>query len=261
MSTTGCTITGNTITTLTGSEFGHGIGIMGKCSRIDISHNNIHDIETNGIWLNDQITDCVVSGNRVLNCGKATPNIYDAIFFDPAGGQHNNIKISDNLINDDQVTKTTRHGINFKLNGNSVFNVWCHGNQVYNQLGNTINHDWSAGGRFRDDTRFYNNTGFNPRGKITTPFNETHSEVGIPKGSTSVYTFGSAPTPSKVYTCVISPVSITSNGGTKVSISIKEPGGTEMFSGATCQAIYIPMEWTITWGAFSVAPTVRVVGL
>lgn len=66
-----------------------------------------------------------------------------------------------------------------------------------------------------------------------------------------------SPTASTAYLVQGSPVFITSTGGTNVSITIKDSLGNTVLSGlATLTAQYVPVGYTVNWGAFSVAPTV-----
>ncbi len=274
LSTTGCTIEGNRITTQpstalelnNSTELPHGILIDGVSSRFVIVGNNIRDCQCNGIQLSNQFNNSIVSNNVITNSGQMTTNTYSGINLTPGGGTCNNVKISDNLISDDTGTPTQKNGIVIKANNNSIFNLWVHNNQIYNlqtSTNPTILLDWSNNGRLRDDTRFYNNTAFNPYGVVTNPFNNTHSEVGIPKGSTTAYTFAAAPTASTEYAVVMSPITMYISGGTGVSITVKDKsGGTSVLTGQTSPAVLsLTIGNTINFGGFSVAPTVNVVGI
>ena len=65
-----------------------------------------------------------------------------------------------------------------------------------------------------------------------------------------------APAASTTYRAATGPMSISSTGGTGVSITIKNGKGDTILSGLTTLADYrLPFGWSINFGAFSVAPT------
>jgi hypothetical protein len=243
-----------------GGGFADGIKMNGECFNIVVRGNYIHNVYHHGISIGTGMRNLMVANNTITNVGTAASNTYDGITFETTR-EFSNIKLSDNLIVDDRVNHRMRHGIHFSLNGNNMVNPWVHGNQIYGELGDKITL-WTGNGRFTGEARFLNNSGFNSQGKITNPFNNSHNQIGLPKASTQQYTYAAAPSASTFYTVVMSPISVTSTGGEGVSITVEEPGGNNMITGAsTLNSVYMPIGWRISWGAFSSAPTVNVVGL
>jgi hypothetical protein len=266
-SSNGVVISNNTLTNVgagdavgQASASGDGIRLNGINHNITIVGNYIHEVEYHGMLFINECDNLLIANNMIENVGSGASNTYDGITFN-ISGPYSNVKISGNQITDTRGTHLMRHGIRFQHNGQDMSNVWVHDNQIYGELGNTITL-WTGNGRFTKEARFFNNSGFNSQGKITNPFNNTHNEVGIPKASTSQFTYAAAPSASTTYTVVMSPVSITSTGGSGVQIVVEEPGGNNMVTDASSlSGLYLPVGWRITWGAFSSAPTVHVVGL
>jgi len=242
---------------------GEGIRLVGNNSNITITGNYIHDTEYDGMLLTGSCRNLIISDNLITNVGRAAANAHDGIRFSQGGGlNYENVKVTDNLIDDSRGTARMRHGISFVMNGLEIYNIWVQKNQVYNQLRNEIHFSWDINERFRNQTRFLNNSGLNSGGKITNPFNNSHNEVGLAKASPVTWSFAAAPSASTAYAVVMSPISVTSTGGTGVSITVEAPGGVTMISGqSTLRAALIPVGWTINFGAFSAAPSVNVVAV
>ncbi len=94
--------------------------------------------------------------------------------------------------------------------------------------------------------------GFNPLGVITTPF-KAGGKIRAFDGTAA------APTASTDYTVDNADAIIDSQGGTAVSITIKDPAGTTIRAGlTTLTGYYLPFGFKINWGAFTGAPTVVV---
>jgi hypothetical protein len=255
-------IANNNITVVAGGSKIDGIECIGNSKGVQILNNTISGVEGDGIKLQGRLTDGRIIGNTIKNVSNATSNIYNGINF-VMGGPYTNIRISDNLIDDDrgEGNQKMKHGINFQMNGNTITNIWCQNNQIYNQIGNAINYDWTTNGRFLGDAHFFNNTADNPYGKVTNPFNNTHSQVGIPAGSTNSYTFAAAPNASTEYTVVMSQIQVWSTGGSGVSITVKDmsEGNILMAGATTLTGLVMHRGWTINFGSFSSAPTVTIV--
>ena len=96
-----------------------------------------------------------------------------------------------------------------------------------------------------------NNTGLNPIGLYAYPFWGTY---GI-----NLYSdWQTDPIANTDYDVRISPIRLISTGGTGVDIIIEDGSGNQISNpGATCDE-YIPLGWVINFGAFTVAPTVKV---
>jgi len=108
---------------------------------------------------------------------------------------------------------------------------------------------------------FHNCYGLNPVGKITNPFSGVNDNWRVISLASS-----NTPTSSVVasvnYTVHDVPMLINSTGGTGVSITIYDPSGNVVASGATVlNGEYLPLGYKINFGAFSGAPTVTVFGL
>lgn len=97
------------------------------------------------------------------------------------------------------------------------------------------------------------NEGYNPIGKITNPLNTTDGTIGLYNGTTST---ASASTD---YTVVGSDLTLSSTGGTGVSITIKQGANTIASGLSTITAQFLRRGWIINFGAFSAAPTLTVI--
>jgi len=245
------------------SAGGDGLRLVGHNQNITITNNYFHDLEHHGMLLTGSCRNLIISDNLIRNVGRAAVDTYDGIRFSQGGSfNYENVKITDNLIDDDRGTPRLRHGFFFDMNGHEIYNAWFTDNQVYNQTGNEFNFNWSTNDRFRNQTRFLNNSGINS-GRITNPFNNTHNEVGLAKGSTVTYSYAAAPSASTLYTVVMSPIALTATGGTGVSITVEDPGGNNMVTNATTPLynVYMQIGWRVNFGAFSAAPLVNVIAM
>lgn len=100
--------------------------------------------------------------------------------------------------------------------------------------------------------RLENNVAVNPFGVIATPFLNTSNYIHI-GGTAAGPTNASAD-----YTVAGTGCKIISTGGTGVSITIKDKGGTTISSPGATGDEWLEPEWKINFGAFSAAPTVKV---
>jgi len=99
-----------------------------------------------------------------------------------------------------------------------------------------------------------NNAGFNPYGLISNPFTPGFLSSSITGGSAS-------PTASTTYVVVGVPIFATSTSGTGVSITLTDGKGNVIQSGLlTLTEQYVPIGYSISFGAFSVAPNVTAWG-
>ena len=93
------------------------------------------------------------------------------------------------------------------------------------------------------------NIGYNDiRGHIASPFNASQLRVGACGAS-------AAPVASTAYVAEGTDLMLSVAGGTGVSITIIDPGGTTFQSGLSSYVGVLPAQWSINFGAFSVAPT------
>lgn len=98
----------------------------------------------------------------------------------------------------------------------------------------------------------YNNNCFNPFGKITNDFIS---------GFVGLCGTGTTPVASTNYQVCGMPISMSTTGGTGVSITIFDPGGNTLQSGIhELNATYLPIGYKVNFGGFSVNPTVVVFG-
>lgn len=105
----------------------------------------------------------------------------------------------------------------------------------------------------------------NPVGLMATPFsgvNPSNEYLSI----ASSFAGTAAPPASSTITVMDTAVMLRSLGGSGVSITVKDAGGNTLISGASTlgnvtAAYYLPIGYTINFGAFSVAPTVTVIGV
>ncbi len=100
-----------------------------------------------------------------------------------------------------------------------------------------------------------NNVGYNPVGKISTPFAISPSTMGPMGNSTS-------PSSNTIYKVSGVDLYFTSSGGIGVSITIKDILGNTVYSPGPGLPVpfFVPVGYQISFGLFSVAPTVVVFG-
>jgi hypothetical protein len=248
-----------------GNANADGIKLGGINRNILIRGNYIHDVYHHGMHFTNDCTNLFITNNLIKNVGQEAPDLYDGISFETSG-PYDNVKISHNIIADDRTTRHMRYGIRYEAVGSTqtMNNHWVHHNQIYGYLTDSIRSPWVGSGRFTGERRFYSNSGFNPGDRIAAPFNNTNNEIGLPAYSTALATYSALPIASRTYTVAMSPISVTSTGGTGVAITVEEPSASffNMVANATTlRALYMPPGWRINFGAFSSAPTVTVVGL
>ena len=145
-------------------------------------------------------------------------------------------------------------------------NHWASGTAVGVSIGNS---DWNItitsnsfvgvafpvtfGTSLKADT-LNDNTGFNPIGKIT-----NFVGTNVPGSTFAPWGTSSTVVASTDYQMDGTSMTITSTGGTGVSITIKDNLGNTIASGlTTLTAQQIPFGFKLNFGAFSVAPTVTV---
>lgn len=100
-----------------------------------------------------------------------------------------------------------------------------------------------------------NNVGYNPVGKISTPFATSPSTMGPMGNSTS-------PSSNTIYKVSGVDLYFTSSGGIGVSITIEDILGNTVYSPGPGLPVpfFVPVGYQISFGLFSVAPTVVVFG-
>jgi hypothetical protein len=235
------------------SARGDGIRCHGVNRNIHIVGNYIHDVEQHGMYFINDASNFTIEDNMIINVSDEGANLYDGISFDVTN-PFDNVKITNNLIGDDRGTPQMRYGIRYDHNAQTYTNHWVSDNQIYGYASDAIRLWVGEDGRFTGEVRFVNNSKFNSAGKVDAPFNNTHSQIGIPIASTSQITFAQTPTSGTVYKVVTSPISVTSTGGAGVTITVREPASSNvMFTGSTCNGIYLPIGWTIQW-TYSTSP-------
>lgn len=112
-----------------------------------------------------------------------------------------------------------------------------------------------------DETGSIHRIGYTSVGKITNPFENSFSDVGLAGASG---TPAAGPTTLVTYT-VNFPIAISCSGGTVTAITIKDPAGNTYASGTTCVSllaapVVVPVGYSIEF-TFAVAPTVSVFGV
>lgn len=177
-------------------------------------------------------------GNHCVNNGQYNPNAYDGIQLDYADA----IALGNVCFDDQTPTKTQRYGISLTANATRATVI---GNHVQGNRTGGI----SATGAALNAIIALNN-GYNPVGLLATPFDNTNNYIGILGSSGTV-------TASKTYTNHGIRIKIYVSGGTAVAVSIN--GASVPY--ATAGSFYdLEPNDTITFGAFSGAPTVIVLG-
>jgi hypothetical protein len=276
MSNIGAVIANNHITTQAGSTTNHpegeavvtadGIRIHGGSEKMIITGNYIHDCDTNGIRIGSggggvPSSDILVANNLIKNVSRKTADTYDGIRVEPGSGGTSNVKICNNMILDDRTTPRNRYAI-FINNpqGITISNLWIHDNTAFSNLSGGVVLSWAvASSRLSGDIRIMNNSGSPGTTMIASPFNNTHNEIGLRLTGGAV---SATPEPSTMYTVVACPISVTSTGGSGVTITVSDPSGNDLVSGvSTVSGLYLARGFRISFGAFSTGspPSVTVV--
>lgn len=243
---------------------GNGIELI-NCTQLHVSHCRITSVDV-GIRL-ENVSESIISDNTINTFGFLGG---DRIGIYVLGTSHYN-SIHDNVIKGDGANSA--HGIFYEATGTIPDNI--HHNQIdecpsasliigssgaYNAnfqnniLSNATNALWFWG----DVTHGHiitDNYGLNPYGVRASPFDNTNHVIAPYKAG-----LAAGPTvSSQDYKVVITPCRVISTGGTGVSIVIKDVAGNTICSpGATCDE-ELEIGWKINFGAFSAAPTVKVI--
>lgn len=155
---------------------------------------------------------------------------------------------------DDQATPTQSYGVGI-FNGNSgatVTRIAVRGGCIQGNVDSGILLQAPPTGPVTN-VYILGVDGFDPRGKVTSPFDNTSTAVGPTGGAAS-------PTASTDYAVSGPPLMFTSSGGTGVSITVKDAAGNTIYApGATLAVPFLAWPGCkINWGAFTAAPTVTV---
>jgi len=264
-STNGLKVVWNTVDTTTNNTNNEGCGIFIYTGVPDanIKGNTINNPGYTPILI--QSAGCYVLGNTIIFGAGAGTEIYACQL------NGTNCNFSNNTIDASGAAGGLAGcwGIavgadNAVIMGNSLIGNASNANWfpvvTYNKNGVYIGNsavNFSAGGGFLDygiGNLIFGNSGWNPWGLISNPFNNTNDTAGTNGGSAS-------PNASTDYVAQGPNLVINSTGGTGVSITIKDNKGNAVLSGLSSLAGQrIPYGWKINFGAFSVAPTVSVYG-
>jgi hypothetical protein len=220
----------------------------GQPNHVAILDNTIR--KWGGIGMELNFTNGIVEGNQVYNGNQANGNANSnaGILIDK--GDKNVLISGNDIVSDVNSGAGQSRPVNY---AGAAKNITLSQNFFFYQAfggaqGAGIFFSVTADPTFRA----FDNYGFNPLGKITTPF--------INGASMGMCGNAAAPNASTDYKVCGTPIEITSTGGTGVSITIKDQSGNTVASGlATLTAQYLPIAFQLNFGAFSVAPTVTVV--
>ena len=286
-STTGG-LKGNTIDEATPATYGNAIEITGACPDLMVEGNYVVNIPTSytGVIVQTGSNPVNIRGNTiVLPSGSASG--YGGIYIN---GSNNHI-ITGNTIDMSAVSGGSScyginaAGANLLIASNVMIGLGWYASGSYNYwqamaLGQVTNSvisnntligmgtnpipyvaGFGTGNHISGNYAPGSSSGslplgiaINPFGKFPNPFNNTNATVGV-SGNTG------SPSANATYTAQGPDMLITSTGGIGVSITIRDPYGNTVLSGAsTLTAQRLPFGYTINFGPFTTAPTVTVFG-
>jgi hypothetical protein len=189
-----------------------------------------------------------IANNRLRNNGITTG--YSNLFLWAVPG----FSVSGNLFEETRFPKTTDFHVSIN-DPQSAGNIYGNIFTTPARLG-TIG--WNVYGAANISARF--NTGYNPVGLVAAPFYAGSGMIGIgvPTGGGST-----SPIASAIYVVVGGDIYVVSTGGSSVSITIQDNLGNTVASGLSTIAtpLLLPNGWGISWGAFTIAPSVQVFGV
>ena len=247
--------------TMVGNRFSENVPSSTDCVWIGISGQGVSDYIIN----ENSIHHCTGDGMEITDGNSGGSNVHRGII--------SNNAFYDNSVNPTtsfvglRITGTTRntlftnnlaydsHSGGSKTQNNGIFIGSSTSNNEY--LNNDVRGNTSPNGftgTFNSGDIAINNQGFNPVNDIASFIITTF----IGKCGT-----GTTIAASTDYVVCVTPVFLTSTGGTAVSITVKDGAGNTVtgLSGlATITAQYLPIGYKINFGAFSGAPTVTVFG-
>jgi len=287
--TAGALVKGNTIDGCSDSSFsGYFIELTGTCPDLIFEGNYIANFPTSAYGIVIQTdTPAIIKGNMlILSSGSySAPGIL-------VNGS-NYCTISGNIIDMSNVTGGSgKYGIflngsNLLFEGNTLIGIGWNsyaGNSFWYAIADNSANSLISNNNIISlgtspipsvailsvGTRYIGNIGgvwnsttgsfVNPFGQIPNPFDNGHHTITPGYwGSSGVN--ATSPSASTTYSVNGSDMIINATGGTGVSITIRDPYGNAVLSGAsTLTAQRLPFGYTINFGPFTTAPTVTVFG-
>lgn len=196
------------------------------------------------MWTTDTFSKNVIEGNRFQNSGYGSNNAYDDLHMFQSDY---NVVTGNFFYGSDNAVNFVRYGI--YVDSFATLNLISN-----NEFGNGNFGTAKVGlGTSTQSSILQGNANWNPYGSVASPFLTTQNII-IPLGGNAA-----APAASTDYIVRTTPIIMNSTGGTGVSITIKDASGTTVTSGATTlNYAYIPVGYKVNFGAFSVAPTVKI---
>jgi hypothetical protein len=196
--------------------------------------------------LDVEIHDNIIDGDADTGAG---------ITIEANGGRVQEIRVYDNLIRD--VARSG--GVGIYIDGGHVTSpdhtteIDISHNEILRPNGTAI--DW-ANLVSTAVLRIRSNSGYNPVGNITTPFENIVHTFGVPAGGNA------KPVANQDYGCIGLDCVLDITDGAGVSVTLKDPSGIQIaaIGGAPVHALYVPMGYRVNFGNFTAAPTVVVSG-
>jgi hypothetical protein len=195
-------------------------------------------------WAGDTFRDSIIMGNRFEDNSNSTNNRYDDLHLFRSDL---NVITGNFFYGSERTDRMVRYGIyvdSFSIQNSIMDNSFGHGNFGTNKIFMSTSSQTSV---------ITDNPDWNPVGTVASPFSTTANTI-VPMGGNAA-----KPNSSTDYVVRNTPIVMSSTGGTGVSITIKDANGNTITSGITTLSYaYIPVGYRVNFGAFNVAPTVKI---
>lgn len=225
-----------------GGNSRRGIRIQANRASVIITGCQFYDIADQPIYLEDGVSDVVISNCIFRNCGANLSTITGIIY---ATANVDNLVVSNNIFG----SGTSPPNARSLYVVTSVDGLTFTGNNIRGMTSKVLNIP-----AISTDVVVKNNIGMNPLNSVTNHTNTTTNTIGFYGGTTATVVA------STDYAIVGGDILLTATSGTGVSATIKDGAGNTVASGLTTpiNAQYIPSGFKINFGGFSVAPTTTV---
>jgi len=205
-----------------------GIVVQGNRSSISITNNNFYDLNQESIYLEDPVSNVLISGNIFHSVGASLSSTNGVI---RATGTVSDLIITNNIFGAGTPPPSGRPLAVTTLATRVLFK-----NNDVNGLTNKAPNLPAASTAIV----IKDNLGLNPIGNVTNPINTTNNTIGTFGGSTATATTATD------YTVIGSPIMLSITGGTVSDITIKGPAGTTVSSGETSiKSRYMPLGFKV----------------
>lgn len=219
-------------------------GVYDSAAFATYANNWFYKNAQTAFWGGDTFKNSIIMGNRFEDNSNSTNNGYDDLHLFRSDL---NVITGNFFYGSERTDDMVRYGIyvdSFSNQNSIMDNSFGHGNFGTNKIFMSTSSQTSM---------ITDNLGWNPVGVVASPFSTIANTI-VPMGGNAA-----KPSPSIDYVIRNTPIVISSTGGTGVSITIKDATGNTITSRVTTLSYaYIPVGYRVNFGAFSIAPTVKI---